>query len=62
MMERGVSADAQQLKVFQSIVGLVSIPVVDVLGWLKCPSKVLRHDDTVLKLESRADTHCDVSV
>jgi len=61
-MEGTVSADAQDLKVLQSIVGLVAVSVMDELVSLQLPPKMLFHDDTVLKLEVSTNTDCDVSI
>jgi hypothetical protein len=41
---------------------LDAVSMVDVLPSLKRTPKVSRHDDTMLKLEVRADSNCDVSI
>ena len=61
-MFSGVVLDSEQLKVFQSIVVLDSVSVVDVLSCAEITAKVSRHDDTVLKLEAIAHSHSDVSI
>jgi hypothetical protein len=57
MMSCGVSADRQEFKVLQSIVGLVVVPVVNVLVTSETPTKVLLHDDTMFKQVSTADAN-----
>lgn len=57
MMQGSVIADRQEFKVFQSIVGFVSVPVVDVLRPLEASSQVIRHDDTMFKQVITADTN-----
>jgi len=62
MMSCGVSADAEEFKVFESIIGPVAVSVMNLLPRLKASSQVLRHDDTVFKVELIADLKRDVSV
>ena len=62
MMSPGVIADAQQLKVFQSVVGLVAVSVVDVLIASKVSAKMICHDLTMFKDKFITDTNSGISV
>jgi hypothetical protein len=62
MRDRGVILDRQEFKVRQSVVVLDAVSVVDVLSCCQRSSEMASHDNTVFKLEVRADSHCDVSV
>ena len=62
MMLSGVICDRQQLKVFQSVVVLDSVAMVDVLSLAQTPSKVCLHDETMLKaILAAANVGPDVS-
>ena len=62
MMLSGVICDRQQLKVFQSVVVLDSVAVVDVFSLAETPSKVCLHDETMLKaILAAANVDADVS-
>jgi len=62
MMVRGVIVDAHDFKVFQSIVVLDSVAMVNVLGSFKSSTNVCRHDRTMFKDVLTVDTNCDVSI
>jgi hypothetical protein len=62
MMEAGMIFDSENLKVLNSVVVLDAVPMMDVLSCEQRSAKMAFHDDTVLKLEIRADTNCDVSI
>ena len=61
-MLAGVICDSENLKVFQSIVVLDFVPVVNVLPPLQFSSKVRLHDDTMLKLVVVANSNRDVPI
>jgi hypothetical protein len=62
MMDSGVIPDREKFKVLQSVVVLDVVSVVDVLLAAQLSSKMVRHDDTMLKLVDVADPNSDVSV
>jgi hypothetical protein len=62
MMLAGVIFDRQDFQIFGSIVVLDTVSVVDVLSAAEASAKQSSHDFTVLKLESVANTHRDVSI
>jgi hypothetical protein len=62
MMVASVSADRQDLKVFQSVVVLDAVFVVDVFISSKSAPNVALHDDTVLKLVAIANAHGHVPI
>ncbi len=61
-MSPGVIANAQQFKVLQSIVGFVTVSVVDMLVRSQLAFKMLFHDLTMLKDVSIADSNDNVSI
>jgi hypothetical protein len=61
-MDSGVIANRQDFKVFQSIIVLDSVDVVDVLVLLQSSAKMLFHNHTVFKLILIADTNADIPI
>ena len=62
MMLSGVILDRKDLKILKSIVGLITIPVMDVLSARQLSAKTTFHDNTVLKLIAIIDANEDVSI
>ena len=62
MMELGVSADRQKLKVFKSIVVLYFVSMVDMLPSLQLSSNMRLHDDTMFKIVFITNSNSDVPI
>ena len=62
MMALGVRANKHDLKVFQSVVGLDTVSVVDVFISPESSAKMSLHDLTVLKHEVITGTNRDVAI
>ena len=62
MMLSGVICDSENFKVFQSIVVLDFVAMVDVFPSLQLSSNVRLHDDTMLKLVFVANSNSDVPI
>ena len=62
MMLSAVICDSENFKVFQSIVVLDFVSMVDMLPSLQLSSNVRLHDDTMLKLVFVANSNRDVSI
>ena len=62
MMEPGVVADGEELKIRKSVVRLDAIAVVDVLSAAEASAKVSSHDNAVLKLVGIADPDGNVAI
>ena len=62
MMVLGVIVDANEFKIFKSIVRLDFISVVNVLEFLQTPAKMPSHDNAMLKLEGIPNSDGHVSI